>query len=108
VNVPKVKITDKEALESIDPVDAARWLEHHGWEAGPCGWGEINEHFMSSKINKYIKFSRVVSGQTHIVELPIFSDVRDYALRMAEVLEVIAYVEQRSQLEIFYEINKIQ
>jgi hypothetical protein len=30
VNVPKVKITDKEALESIDPVDAARWLEHHG------------------------------------------------------------------------------
>lgn len=95
----KVKITDRAALESIDPINVASWLEKHGWEAEPGGLG---------KINKILKFSRVISGETHIIELPIFSELRDYALRIAEVLDVLADVEKRSQLEIFDEIKNIQ
>lgn len=91
----KVAIRDVEAVRAIRPVDAALYLRSRGWK----------QHEVSGQ-RAAVWISRVENEEYEVL-LPMDPELRDYALRMAELLSVLAQVEQRSQWQVFNDLLTI-
>ncbi len=78
------RITDRKVLESLRPLDVVAYLRSEGWEL--AGY--------------YAESATVWKRQAIQVLLPQDSSFADYSRRLAEVLDTLAEVENRSQLEI--------
>ncbi|MCY4652549.1 MAG: hypothetical protein OXC95_05220 [Dehalococcoidia bacterium] len=89
----KVEIRDREALESLSLVSLLSYLKSHEWiDDGPWGRGLAN---------LYLKEH---SGRTYDIIVPIRDTLPDYAQAMSEAVEAIAAVEERSELDVFYDL----
>ncbi len=90
----KVEIRDVEAVHAIRPMDAAMYLLAGGWTApsdaqdGPAA----------------LFYRRAADRGEYEALLPLDATARDYALRMGDLLAVLAAVEKRSQSEIYSDL----
>lgn len=82
------RITDRKVLESLRPLEAMAYLRSSGWT--------LAGYFQDS--------ATVWRRDSQQVLLPQDASFADFALRMAEILETLAVVEQRSQLEILRDL----
>lgn len=92
----KAIVTDREALQSISISDLAAYLRAAGWVGQP----PRERPFTTWTITK--------DGQTFDLDMPARSDFLDYARRTSEVLANLMAVEERSQMEIFQDIQRAQ
>ena len=89
----KVQIRDREALESLSLVGLLSYLRSREWhDDGPWGEGRAN------------LYAKERDGRTYNILVPVRDTMSDYAEGMAEAVEVIAEVEERSQLDVFYDL----
>ena len=89
----KVEIHDREALGSLSLVSLLSYLRSHDWQDnGPWGMGLAN---------LYLKDH---GGRTHHIFVPVRDTLADYAQAMSEAVEAIAAVEERSELDVFYDL----
>ena len=92
----KVEIRDREALESLSLVSLLSYLKSHEWiDDGPWGRGMAN---------LYLKEH---GGRTYHIFVPVRDTLADYAQAMSEAVEAIATVEERSELDVFYDLDGI-
>ncbi len=89
----KTTIRDRDVLQAIGPYQLAAYLRAGGWskagttEGVKAIWTLAQDH------------------EEYEVLVPLAPDLRDYALRMAEVLRTLEAVEDRSQLEVLRDIE---
>ena len=89
-----VQIRDRAALASLSIVSLRSYLDSMGWNnEGP--WGQRPATI----------YSKEHGGRTWEILAPTRDTVADYAEAMAEAVEVLAAVEERSQLDVFYDLK---
>ena len=89
-----VQIRDRAALSSLPSSNLRQYLKTHGWkDAGQ--WGKR----ATIHTKKY-------GRRNWEILIPISDTVADYAESMAESIAILATVEERSQLDVFYDISK--
>ncbi len=89
-----VQIRDRAALSSLSSTSLRHYLKNHGWkDAGR--WGKR----ATIHTKKY-------GGRNWEILIPISDAVADYAESMAESIAILSTVEERSQLDVFYDILK--
>ena len=88
----KVQIRDKEALESLTTANLRSYLEAEGWD-DVRRWGEW------ATIH-----SKNQEGKLWEIAIPLREDASDYAEFMAEAVTTLAEAEDRSQLDVFYDL----
>ena len=81
----KIEIRDAQAVSAIQPVDAALYLRANAWEQGATVAGR-------SSI-----WTRRCGDEEFEALLPLDRGLADYALRMGDLLGVLATAEKRSQ-----------
>ena len=88
----KVQIRDKEALDSLTVENLRAYLETHGWGNGrPWGtWATI--------------LSKEERGKTWEVSVPNEAGGILYAESVAEIIATLSEAEDRSQLDVFYDL----
>ncbi len=89
----RVEIRDAKAMRSIGLFNLVAYLRAKGWreEVGfptAVSWGKQTE-----------------SGTKYEVLLPVSDEVRDYSLRLAEIVATLEVVESRSQVEIVRDLT---
>jgi hypothetical protein len=89
----KASIYDREQLQSLTPTAIAAYLQAKGWHREPSGYEQAE--LWTLKINRDEPAEALV---------PTNGNVRDFALRVSELLSTLEYLEQRSQLEIVRDI----
>lgn len=91
----KVDIRDVEAVRAIRPVDAAFYLRAGGWtpQEPQTGRGSL--------------WVRTVDNQEFEALLPMDQELRDYALRIGDLLGVLAVAEKRSQSQVYSDLLTI-
>lgn len=90
----KVEIHDREALGSLPLMSLLSYLRSHDWvDNGPRGRGMAN---------LYLKEH---GGRTYHIFVPVRDTLADYAQAMSEAVEAIAAVEERSELDVFYDLD---
>ena len=88
-----VQIRDRAALASLSIVSLRSYLDSRGWNnEGP--WGQRPATI----------FSKEHGGRTWEILAPTRDTVADYVEAMAESVAVLAEVEERSQLDVFYDL----
>ena len=90
----KVEIRDREALESLSLVSLLSYLRSHEW-VNDGSWG-------GGRANLYL---REHGGRTSHILVPVRDTVADYAESMAEAVDVLSTVEERSQLDVFHDLS---
>jgi hypothetical protein len=88
----KIDIRDAEAVRAIQPVDAALYLRANGW------------NIAQQPSNQSAVWEKQVRGESFEALLPMNASLRDYALRMGELLTVLSVQEQRSQSEVYRDL----
>ncbi len=89
-----VQIQDRAALSSLSIISLKAYLVSRDWnDVGP--WGERPATI----------YTKEHDGRTWEVLLPVRDTVADYAESMAESVAVLAAVEERSQLDVFYDLS---
>ena len=89
-----VQIRDRDALSSISIVSLRAYLNSRGWtDTGT--WGE----------RPITVFAREQEGRTWEVLVPHRDTIGGYAENMAECVAVLAAVEERSELDVFYDLK---
>ena len=89
-----VQIRDSAALSSISIVSLRAYLNSREWtDAGV--WGE----------RPITIFAREHDGRTWEILVPHRDTIAGYAENMAEAVAVLAEVEERSQLDVFYDLS---
>ncbi|MDQ7785654.1 MAG: hypothetical protein RDU20_22425 [Desulfomonilaceae bacterium] len=88
----KVTIRDVAAVQAIRPVDAALYLRARGWAK------------KESAIERASLWSYGEGDDEFEVLLPMDVQLRDYALRMGDVLAVLAAAEERSQWQVYTDL----
>lgn len=88
----KVDIRDAQAVRAIRPVDAALYLRARGWTP-PEAEGQHAAAWRAT-----------VDGEPYEVLLPLDVGLRDYALRMGDLLATLAVAEKRSQWEVYRDL----
>jgi hypothetical protein len=88
----KADIRDTQALLTIPPVDAALYLRSKGWVES------------SSQPGRASYWRLTVGDDEYEALLPLDHGLKDYALRMGELLHVLAVAEGRSQPEIYSDL----
>jgi hypothetical protein len=89
----EVTIRDQHALRSLSALHLRAYLSAQGWiDDGPWGRG---------RANLFVSESR---GRSWDIIVPNLDSTRDHSIRMAEAVATLSSVEERSQLEIYYEI----
>ncbi|MGL4960613.1 MAG: hypothetical protein ACRC67_05230 [Inquilinus sp.] len=90
----KVAVQDTATLRALKPLEMATYLRAKGWrqEADLAGKGSL-------------WLVQAADGTEFDVTLPARRELGDYALRMAELLQVLAGAEGRSQLEILRDVQ---
>ena len=87
-----VQIRDRAALSSLPSTNLHHYLKTHGWEdAGR--WGK------RATIHK-----KKYGKRNWEILIPLSDTVADYAESMAESIAILATVEDRSQLDVFYDV----
>ena len=88
----KVQIRDRKALSSLSLLSLRAYLKSRGWiDEGE--WG-----------NRATIYSTEYEGQRWEYLCPLRDTIADYAESMAEAVETIASVEERSQLDVFHDL----
>jgi len=87
-----VDIRDAEAVRAIQPVDAALYLHANGWSS------------VQSPTSQATIWEKQARGETFEALLPMNATLKDYALRMGELLDVLSVEEQRSQAEVYRDL----
>ena len=88
-----VQIRDRAALASLSIVSLRSYLDSTGWNnEGP--WGD-----RSATI-----YSKEHGGRTWEILAPTRDTIADYVEAMAESVAVLAEIEERSQLDVFYDL----
>ena len=89
-----VQIQDRAALSSLSIVGLRSYLDSHGW-SNEGAWGSRPATIHAIEHN----------GRSWEVLVPTRDTIADYAESMAEAVAVLAAVEERSQLEVFYDLR---
>lgn len=89
----KVQIRDRDALESLTTANLRTYLEGHGW-ADAGRWGE----------RPVVIYSKEQDGRKWEVLVPLRDTASDYAESMAWAVTTLAEAEDRSQLDVFYDL----
>jgi hypothetical protein len=89
----KISIHDRAPFEVLNPSDAAAYLQTTGWK-------EVEHKPGNSSI-----WNRPWQEQTAELLLPLNRAYRDYVLRMSEVVQLIAALENRSQIEVLSDLQ---
>lgn len=92
---PRVRITDEEALASLDPGQIRSYLEAHGWHRRdllPSGAG--------------VWVLEAGDGAYEVIA-PYSSKRLDYTQRVSELLRTLSIVEDRSELDVLYDIEAL-
>ena len=88
-----VQIRDRAALSSLSVVSLRFYLNSHGWNnEGP--WGKRPATI----------YTKEHGGRSWEVLVPARDTIADYAENMAEAISILAIVEERSQLDVFYDL----
>jgi len=87
-----IDIRDVNAVQAIRPVDAALYLRAQGWTMQDTSAAQAS------------LWSRDDDGEPFEALLPMDPEVRDYALRMGELLAVLAAAEKRSQSQVYRDL----
>ena len=89
----KVQIGDRDALESLTAAVLRAYLEANGWsDAGH--WGE----------RPIVIYSKELDARKWEVLVPLRDTASDYAESMAWAVATLAEAEDRSQLDVFYDL----
>jgi hypothetical protein len=91
----KVEIRDVAAVRAIQPVDAALYLRAAGW---------TQQDTQPSRASVWLQSA---NGEEYEALLPMDQELRDYALRMGELLQTLAVVERRSQVQVYSDLLTI-
>jgi len=86
-----VTIRDIAAISSIRPLEVTAYLRSKGWVAID------DQPTVSSWILK-------IDGETAEANVPLDTTLRDYALRMSEVLDLLSKIEDRSQTSVYSDL----
>lgn len=89
----KVQIRDRGALSSLNTLNLRSYLESQGWADGGF-WG-----------HRATIHAKEHGGRNWEVLVPLRDTVSDYAESMAEAVAVLAAVEERSQLDVFSDLQ---
>jgi hypothetical protein len=88
----KALVRDVDALRALRPQDVAVYLRARGWS-------------VDGTVGPFTRYARGANGDRAEIEVPRGSEYRDFALRMAEVLEAIARFEKRSQIDVLQDLS---
>ena len=88
----RVKITDREALGRISPEMLRSYLETRGWDQGETWRGVITI------------WTKTEGGQTGKILMPLSQRSDAYEVRISEAVELLAGMEDRSQLDVYHEL----
>lgn len=91
----KVEIRDRDAMRAIQPVEAALYLRAQGWAM-------VEAPHARSAI-----WRKLADGDEFEALLPMDRQVTDYALRVGELLSILAVVEKRSQWQVYRDLLTI-
>ena len=91
-----VQIRDRAALSSLSIVSLRSYLNSRGWSNnGP--WGKRPATI----------YAKEHGGRTWEILAPTRDTIADYAESMAEAVSILASVEERSQLDVFYDLRGV-
>lgn len=89
-----VQIRDREALSSLSLPGLRSYLNSRGWiDDGPWGGGRA------------VRYVKEHAGQTWDILVPLRDTVAGYAEGMAQAVKALAEVEERSQLDVFFDLK---
>jgi hypothetical protein len=88
------RVTDRNALAGRSPSELAMYLRAHSWV--------IREH---DDVSAY--WTKTVDGEEYEALQPLESSLRDYALRVQDIVQVVAVVEGRSELDVLQDISNV-
>lgn len=91
----EIEIRDAEAVRAIQPVDAALYLRANAWEQGATVAGRSSV------------WTRRRGDEEFEALLPLDRGLADYALRMGDLLSVLAAAEQRSPSLVYRDLLTI-
>ena len=90
----KVQIRDREALSSLSVDNLPYYLISRGWnDEGP--WGNRPATI----------YTKEHGGRNWEILVPSRDTLGDHVERMAEIIAILAEVEERSQLDVFYDLS---
>ena len=89
----KVEIRDRDAMLSLKTLNLRSYLQSAGWADGGF-WGE-----------RATIHTKEHGGRSWEILVPLRDTVADYAEAMAEAVAVLAAVEERSQLDVFRDLQ---
>jgi len=90
----KILIRDKDLLATLPAANVHKYLKSRGWhDDGPWGKRGLGALYLKQ-----------VDGHTWDVIFPYEDTVDDYVSRIAYAIETLGKVEERSELEVFYDI----
>ncbi len=87
-----VQINDAEALRRISPAMLCAYLKTRGW---------VHEETWRDRI---LVWSNAHNGQRQQVLAPLREQSDAYAVRISEAVALLADVEERSQLDVYYDL----
>jgi hypothetical protein len=94
----RASIQDRASLLAIRPLDTIAYLRSTGWSKADQ---QIDQNAFSVWVRKD------EAGEEYEVAVPLEQDYRDYPLRVADALKVLATVEDRSQVEIHRDLSLV-
>lgn len=89
----KVKIRDALALRRVSPTILRAYLEAHGWV-----------HVETWRNRILVWSTSSYDGQTHEILPPLREQSDTYAVRIFEAVDLLSELEDRSQLDIYYDL----
>jgi len=89
----KAIVSDLDTLRSLKPLELVQYLRFKGWQ---------QDSELSEKATLWVRND---GGATDEIVLPKRRDFADFDLRMAEVLQILAKTERRSQLDILRDVQ---
>lgn len=90
-----VTVRDPNILSNLDPKAITLYLQARGW---------LLESHVPEKESVWINSASGQEYDKYDITLPLNPQTRSYALRMAEILETLEKVEERSQLDILSDL----
>jgi hypothetical protein len=92
----RASIQDRASLHAIRPLDTIAYLRSNGWS-------KADQQIDPNSFSVWVRKDE--AGEEYEVAVPLEQDYRDYPLRVADALNVLATVEDRSQVEIHRDLS---
>lgn len=89
-----IVIRDIQTLKSLGPLDLAIYLKSKGWNETRIQPGQSSTWIFRDSDN-----------EEYEILLPLNSTIKDYALRIGELLKTLELAENRSQFEIYHDLQ---